>query len=541
MKKHPFLLLLVAALLVAVPVLADKHKKVKGIGTPEYEARLKATMEALDTIIKTHGLNEPLEDYADGFCKEYKNDPRLAVHVAEAFSTKGGHHEIAYKRFEQIIKDYPQHADAYKEYARLLASRWDSVRAKQILDTCKIVNPTSPEPYLVWARMNANPNIANILEIDQTIELLHQKLPEFPAYLEAAQIYSDLAEYEGFFPLNQKAVDYYAKVSPKDMPMRDIYVYSFLLYKLGRKENYERGLEIAQVGAQLYNNHPTMLRMIMRNQSGLEKWEEVVATGTLFFETYDTLKLEFQDYQMYAEALSKLNNYEASNRVYEDAFNFAATEKDSTTRYRNQLTSLRKGFDNCYSAKQYKASIQACQKLMAYKAKKGKELDARDYNDLGRSYQAYAQDTLLSAEKQRESYLMADSLFAKVADISPENAILMCYKRFDIARKLYYTDDKDVRDNARDVWATEIRDAALRLQHAVETKWASQSETKHSSTEIWYMNVVYQILLLHYYFHDDRKRTLDYVNAIYDFPDSSQGNLNLANEISNAWKLKPHR
>lgn len=504
MKNRRIFLSLILALLCGQAALAQKK------GTAEYEARLAATMVALDTIIKYHSLNEPVEAFADSKCKEFKGDSRLPIHAAESFALFNGSKDVCFKRFESIIKTFSKEPTGYCCFADMLAVYGDTTRAKHILDSCKQMVPKSPEPYLAWARLRARYNEA---EADQEIEALRSKIPTANACVEAAEIYWLAMNKKP--SLFSKVAEWYEKAD--DSTLKSVnYLHYLMSYYLGK--DYANSLKVSLQAQQQFPDNAAISRMVLWNQAMLNMNEDALVSAERFFAISDTIKYSYEDYYYYANALRNNINYSKAVDVYREAIPLLYKD-DLGEKYYAIRSIINDSIVNCYyNMKRLDLVVKEQKEYMAWVESEGRKVSPNDYNVLAQYYMKMGNDSV------KEPYRQADSVYHKMLEAYPEHASFTCEKIL-IGIQLYYS-DRLLGDRSK-FMEDEIRDDAIALLNASMANWEDPELTqKNRKIEAERIAKAYYFIMFHYYYLALYKEASEWAEKLLDFPDIPEKYLN---------------
>ncbi|MBP3789950.1 MAG: hypothetical protein J6I52_10080 [Prevotella sp.] len=504
MKRRIYTCLL---MLVMLSTAAFAQKK----GTPEYNAQLRATIVAMDSVLKysTKIPPEILMKFADEQCAKFKNDPEVMDLIAEAFylhyiEVFGG------RRYDALKKMHPEYTQVYITEARLLhAKSWyedaeglhfneELMRAaKSKIDSAKIMMPQSEDPYMVWIKRQAPYRAVKLpsdLTLDHELEELHKKFPAYQCYLEVARYYGEtLLKKKGLSQDDMTnylvySAEFYDKAGTNgEMTAQYWQNYAWLHYAYNLDEDQTVGVKVAERGLKQYPNYPGLLRMKMWNEGKAKKWNDVFETSKLFFQYADTLKPSYVDYMWLAQAYKNTENYT-------EAINFLDKElelvKDTTKRLDAILDKVR-----CYNymkPSQFDASIKTFADYEQLKRSLNRKMDYIDYQHLVTAYEGQAKDSTFSKEERVKFYLKADSVCQLSVDSSPEYAVMLNYRRFRYFLFDRYRIEYGIMGHDQVVFP-EFLEAATRLTQSVIDK-----KTPLEDLDYFYLMEGYYWTLIHY-------------------------------------------
>ena len=431
---------------VKTTVSSKTSKKIKK-NTPEYEASLKASKIAMDSILKYRIKDTPddIMNFADIQCEKFGWDPVLMDSIAESFYTIYNNEVYGERRYSALKKMHPEYTEAYLSEARLFHSMaWyyengdpNKLKIKpELLEKCKIkidsakiLMPNSAEPYMLWVRLQAQykhyKDTLSVATIDEELEALKKKLPDYPGYLDAARYYEDiLAKKDKNFLLD--AAEYYEKAGERNelsaAHWNNFAILVFQYYRSFPEEDY--GINIANKGLEKFPNYPPLLRAKLWNLGRYEKWDEVIKMSETFFEQTDTLQPSFNDYKFIAKAYEEKKRYSEAADAYIKELDLV---KDTIERL-NAVMSIIK-CENQLS--RYESAIKHFNEYEKLKVEFGKKMEYYEYNNLINTYLYLTQDSTLSQEVRVSYFDKADSLCAISSEASPEYATRINERRLE--------------------------------------------------------------------------------------------------------------
>lgn len=511
MMKRIYICLL---MLIVLSTATFAQKK----GSPEYNAQLRATIIAMDSVLKYSTKTPPdiLMKFADEQCAKFKNDPEVMDLIAEAFYLHGSE-VYGNRRYDALKKMHPEYTQVYITEARLLHTKsWyedaeglhfneELMRAaKQKIDSAKIVMPQSEEPYMVWIKRQAPyrglAKLPSDLTLEHEIDELYKKFPKYPAYLETA-VYFD--EIEAKKDKNRKldAAEFYNKAGEKgEMTAQrwtnyavDCYYFS-QSFENDKRFEKELGIKVTERGLKQFPNHPPLLRAKLWNEGKFGKWNDLFETSKLFFQYADTLKPSYLDYMWIAQAYENTKNYA-------EAINFLDKElelvKDTTERLNAMLNKV-----SCYNKmtpSQFEPAVNTFADYERLKKASGKSLEFYDYQFLVNAYLYQTSDSTIPASQRIRYFQIADSLCDVGAKATPMYAVLIAEMRLETILMNRYRLEygKFSGDQAA---FPEFRVAAERLYMAVQ-----QQDSPMKDMDYYRMMKGYYWALIHFLFAKDEE------------------------------------
>ena len=185
--------------------------------------------------------------------------------------------------------------------------------------------------------------------------------------------------------------------------------YSFALFL---NHDFEKSLAVANLGLQKNPQHAVFNRLRMYNFIDLKRYDEAKQAADSFFAACKTEDLTYLDYLYHGTLLDALKDYNNAVISLEKAYEM---NKDRTEVLR-QISSSYEG------AEKYEEAIDAFNKYVATLPEEQKTPDLTF--EVGRLY--YAEGTTADSvnytpEMKKEALLQADSAFAKLAELVPDN------------------------------------------------------------------------------------------------------------------------
>lgn len=414
-------------------------------GSPEYNAQLRATVIAMDSVLKnSRVVPEILMRFADEQCAKFKNDPDLMSAIADLFLTSYNNEIYSNERYTKLKQMYPNYIDAYLNEASLFHSRaWIDApaydikflqNAKNQIDSAKILFPTNPEPYMKWVRMQApfrNVRLGGYenLTLDHELEELHKKFPTYPCYLEIARYYDErLSKKKGISEKDMinyivYSAEFYDKAGANgEMSAPYWQNYAWLWYSYNLDEDKTKGVKVAEQGLKQYPNYPGLLRMKMWNEGKAKMWADLIETSKQLFQYADTLKPSYLDYKWLAQAYKNTENYTEAIEYYNKELELV---NDTTERLNVLLNKVQ-----CYNnARQYKLAMSAFSEFEDFKRATHEPLDFYSYQYLQNVYIKIVIDTTQVVSDRIFYCHKLDSLFEISAETTPAEALELSEKR----------------------------------------------------------------------------------------------------------------
>lgn len=359
----------------------------------------KAGVAKVKDLIKTNP--EMAEEQADDLLKgKNKKNVELVLAIGRAYLDAG--------QLEQA-DDYAKLAKKADSKSAIVSvfegdiavARKDPGTASQRYEEAIYFDPNCKEAYLKYADIYkaANPSLAT------------GKLEELRAIdPQAVEVDRKLAEI--YYSANQfdKAADAYARFAEGDKATEnDLVKYSFALFL---NHNFEKSLEVANLGLQKNPQHAVFNRLRMYNFIDLKRYDEAKEAANAFFGACKVEDLTYLDYLYHGTLLEALKVYEDAVVSLEKAYDMNKERSEVL----NQIAS-------CYeSAGKYEEAINAFNKYVETLPEDKRTPDL--VFQLGRMY--YGEGTTTDSinytpEMKTAALHKADSTFGKLAELVPDN------------------------------------------------------------------------------------------------------------------------
>lgn len=359
----------------------------------------KAGVEKVKDLIKTNP--EMAEEQADDLLKgKNKKNVDLVLAIGRVYMEAGQLEQA--EDYVKIAKKADSKSAAVSIFEGDIAvARKDPGTASQRYEEAIYFDPNCKEAYLKYADIYkaANPGLATskleeLRAIDPQAVEVDRKL---------AEIYYSANEFD-------KAADAYSRFAEGDKATeKDLVNYSFALFL---NHDFEKSLAVANLGLQKNPQHAVFNRLRMYNFIDLKRYDEAKQAADSFFAACKTEDLTYLDYLYHGTLLDALKDYNNAVISLEKAYEM---NKDRTEVLR-QISSSYEG------AEKYEEAIDAFNKYVATLPEEQKTPDLTF--EVGRLY--YAEGTTADSvnytpEMKKEALLQADSAFAKLAELVPDN------------------------------------------------------------------------------------------------------------------------
>ena len=237
-----------------------------------------------------------------------------------------------------------------------------------------------------------------------------QKLEQLKA-LEPSNTAVDKKLAEIYYKKNEfdKAVDAYSRFAMgATATEEDLVKYAFALFL---NHNFEKSLEVANMGLQRNPRQAAFNRLAMYNYTDLKRFDEALKAANVFFNECDKADYSYLDYMYYGHLLEDLKKYDEAVGQYEKAVQLDPEKTD-----------LYKNISSAYEQKNdYKKAIDAYKKYYS-SLQKDKQTPDLQFQ-LGRLYYGagtQADSLIMKAEERKQALVAADSVFQVIAGAAPD-------------------------------------------------------------------------------------------------------------------------
>lgn len=206
------------------------------------------------------------------------------------------------------------------------------------------------------------------------------------------------------------AAEAYARFATKpEATERDLARYSFVLFL---KHDFEKSLEIANMGLQKNSVDPTFNRLAMYNNVDLKRYDEAMKAADIFFKECPEADYSYLDYKYHGYLLDAVKKYDQAAVSFEKAIELDSTQVDlyknisedyeNLGNYKNAITFYKKYFNSLEPAKQTPDLQYEIGKL-CYGA--GTQSDS----------------LTITMDERKAALVEADTIFSKIATLAPDN------------------------------------------------------------------------------------------------------------------------
>ena len=364
-------------------------------GNAEWQAGLAKMKELIQTN------PSQAADEADQLLKgKNKKNPELVVAVARTYLDAGKLPEA--EEYLALAKkaDHKSAAVSVLE-GDIAVLKKDAGTACQMYEQAIYFDPQNVQAYLNLADVykGANPQ--------QAIEKLEQLKSVVPSCVLADKKLAEVYYMNNRF---DKAAEAYARfINTPETTEDDLVKYAFALFL---NHNFEKSLEIANIGLKRNARHAAFNRLAMYNYTDLKRYDEAQKAADAFFNAADKADYSYLDYMYYGHLLNALKKYDEAVVQYQKAIELDASK-----------TELWREISHAYEQKNdYTDAITAYQKY--YNSLPAAEQTSDLLFQMGKLYYGKGTqgDTLnVSSDERKAALASADSVFTVIAQAAPES------------------------------------------------------------------------------------------------------------------------
>ena len=359
----------------------------------------KAGVEKVRDLIKTNP--EMAEEQADDLLKgKNKKNVDLVLAIGRAYLDAGQLEQA--DDYVKLAKKADSKSAAVSIFEGDIAvARNDPGAASQRYEEAIYFDPNCKEAYLKYADIYKAANWTLATSKLEELRAIDPQSVEVDRKL--AEIYSSAGQMK-------EAAEAYSRFAEGDQATeKDLVNYSFALFL---NHEFEKSLAVADLGLQKNPQHAVFNRLRMYNFIDLKRYDEAKQAADAFFSACKEEDLTYLDFLYHGTLLEALKMYNEAAASLEKAYDM---NKDRTEVLR-QISSSYEG------AEKYPEAIAAFNKYVETLPEEQRTPDLTF--ELGRLY--YAEGTTADSvnytpEMKKEALLQADSAFAKLAELVPDN------------------------------------------------------------------------------------------------------------------------
>lgn len=329
--------------------------------------------------------------------KKNKKDLDVYLNIGYAYLYNGMDEKA--KIYQKKAKDLKT-----KNAAGVYVLMGDILAKNNIGDACInyeqaiMFDENNKEAYIKYAR--AYKAVNSKLAIEKLL-VLKQKDPSFTLVdRELGDVYYISNDFE-------KAAKYYETyLQSGNSDIQDLTKYSMTLFL---NHDFQKSLEVANIGLQKAPKSPAFNRLAMYNNVDLKQSAEAIKAADLFFNKSENPEFTYLDYRYYGQALRDAKQIALATEQYKKALTYDATKVE-----------LWKDISDMYNDNNdYSNSIDAYNNYLNALTDNKKTADV--IIALGKLHYSLGNDTTATPEVRKVSLLKADSIFAQIAAMEPTN------------------------------------------------------------------------------------------------------------------------
>jgi len=329
--------------------------------------------------------------------KENKKNTDVHIAIGKAYlANKLIDQALDYQQKAQKIK--PKQATVYVLMGDINLALDSTGKACSNYELAIYYDENCKEAYIKYAR--AYKVVNTPLSIEK-LEILKAKDPSFLLVdKELADIYYSTNKFD-------KAAELYENyLKSGNSSTADLTKYAMTLFF---NQNFEKSLEVANLGLQKSPRNPAFNRLAMYNYVGLKKNDEALVAADQLFNKSDKPEFTYFDYTYYGQALKAKKQYDLAVGQYDKAYQLDTTKIE-----------LLKEISDMYSEKgDYPNAILAFNKYLNKLTPENKNADT--FMTLGKLYTGLGNSDSIAPDQKVIALTNADSLFSQVAVLEATN------------------------------------------------------------------------------------------------------------------------
>ena len=306
----------------------------------------------------------------------------------------------------QQYADLAQKANGKSALASVLegniaAEKKEAGLASQKYEEAIYFDPHCTEAYLKYADIYQGANPALAVEKLKQLQAIEPNNPAIDKKI--AEIYYMKNDFA-------KAAEAYSHFATgPNGTEEDLVKYSFALFL---NHDFEKSLEVANIGLQKNARHAAFNRLAMYNYTDLKRYDEALKAADAFFKGAEKADFSYLDYMYYGHLLEELKQYPEAIAQYQKAIDLDSTKTDL---YKNISSAYEMGNDY----------VQAIEAYKKYIASLPQEKQTNDLQfQLGKLY--YGEGTQpdsmkVSKEARKQALMAADTIFMVTAREIPDS------------------------------------------------------------------------------------------------------------------------
>lgn len=364
-----------------ISFVAESPLNTIGLAKLQIKANAAQAKEAIDNVLK--GKN--------------KKNVDLILEAGRAY-LENGQALAANDYLERAQNITRKYAPVFVLSGDIFESKKEAGQACSMYEQAILFDASCREAYVKYARAYRDVNTG------LAIEMLERLKTQDPSFSLANKELADL-----FYSKNQfdkAAAAYGDYIASGNYDSDDLKQYAMTLLLKG---DNAKSLEIAQIGLKLNAADPAFNRFAMYNLIDLKRYDEAAVAADIFFNKTKDAQFSYFDYMYNGRLLAEQKKYTEAVVSYEKAVKLDSTKVELWSEISSLYEKIGDAANAVKTYEKYYASLptdkQSSDLLM----------------DLGKKYYYLAspENTVLAVKNQ--AYAKADSIFAKVAELEPDN------------------------------------------------------------------------------------------------------------------------
>ena len=353
----------------------------------------KTVIADIAKVIKANPAD--LADQVKAVYKANKKNPEVLVGIGRAYlEAKDTANAKVYA--EYALKRDRKYAPAYILAGDIEVHKDEGGAAAGYYQQAKYFDPKNPEAYFKYANVlrGRSPE-----EAVANLEELRTHRPDVAVDALIARIYYNSN-------MLDKSMASYEKVQKEKMEDVDITNYAMAGYLTQVRD---KSSEMALYGLSKNPRMAAWNRIVFYNYTDESKFEDALAYADKLFNASDSAKISGYDYTYYGTALIGAKQYDTAVQALQKAYGLNEGNAELQLSNTKSLSDAYLGLSDYSNAvKYYEQYLAGVQKA-----------SASDFAGLASIYQSQAAE--LEGDAQKAAFLKADSVYAKLGELYPEN------------------------------------------------------------------------------------------------------------------------
>lgn len=366
----------------------DAQSALNNIGLAKLQIKSNPTQakEAIDNVLK--GKNKKNVDLILEAGRAYlENEELLATNDY-------------LERAQKITRKY---APVFVLAGDIFEAKRDAGQACSMYEQAILFDANCREAYVKYARAYRDVNTALAIEM---LGRLKVQEPNFSlANKELADIYYSKNDFD------KASASYGEYIASGNYDSDDLKQYAMTLFL---NKDYNKSLEIAQIGLKINSLDPAFNRFAMYNYIELKQFDKAAVAADLFFNKSKDAQFSYFDYTYNGSLLTEQKKYAEAIASFQKAIKVDSTKTGLLTTISDLYE---KAGDPVNAIKSYETYLGSV-------TKQTPDL----LIELGKKYYSYANSDLVPAGSKAPLFIKADSLFSKVAEVEPDNYRGNCWR-----------------------------------------------------------------------------------------------------------------